>query len=220
MMRFLFWNLNKKPLADTIAKLAAAHKIDVLMFAECDIIPATLLTALNVDGTADYHYAPCRECTKIHLYTKFSDDFLPIVLETKRVTVRRIALPDRLKILLAVVHAVSKVQYSEESQKEEARALSKTIQEAEGFTGHKRTVLCGDFNMNPFEYGMVGAGALNAAMTKQIARRLPRIIQQKSYSYFIIRCGHTLAMLRTRLLEHFITQSQTTCAITGICSIK
>lgn len=184
MMRFLFWNLNKKPLADTITRLATAHNIDVLMFAECDIIPAVLLTSLNSNGRADYHYAPCRECTKIHLYARFSDNFLPIVLETDRLTVRRMELPNSPSILLAVVHSVSKLQYSEESQREEARALSRTIQEAEGFAGHKRTILCGDFNMNPFEYGMAGAGALNAAMTKQIARRLPRVIQRQSYSYF------------------------------------
>lgn len=184
MPRFLFWNLNKKPLADTITRLAAAHKIDVFMFAECDIIPAVLLTLLNSNGRADYHYAPCRECTKIHLYARFSDNFLPILLETDRLTVRRMELPNSPNILLAIVHAVSKRDYSEESQKEEARALSRTIREAEGFAGHKRTILCGDFNMNPFEYGMVGAGALNAAMTKQIARRSSRIIQTQPYFYF------------------------------------
>ena len=184
MPKFLFWNLNKKPLASIIARLAAAHDVDVLMFAECDIRPATLLTALNADGAANYHYAPCRECTKIHLYARFSDRFLPILLETDRLTIRQMALPNSPEILLAVVHVISKVQYSRESQDDEARELSRTIREAEDFVGHRRTVLCGDLNMNPFEYGVIGAGTLNAAMTKQIALRSARTIQHRSFHYF------------------------------------
>lgn len=184
MPRFLFWNLNNKPLAETITRLAVFHDIDVLMFAECDIIPADLLTALNSNGKGDYHYAPCRECRKIHLYARFSDSFLPIVLETDRLTVRQMGLPNSPTILLAVVHAISKLQYSPESQAEEARELARTIREAENLAGHQRTVLCGDFNMNPFEYGMVGAGALNAAMTQQIALHAPRTVQGRSFLYF------------------------------------
>ncbi len=184
MPRFLFWNLNKKPLANTIARLVAAHDIDVLMFAECDITPATLLTTLNAEGTANYHYAPCRECTKIHLYARFSDQFLPIILETDRLTIRQMTLPNSLEILLAIVHVISKVRYSPQSQEEEARELSRTIREAENFVGHERTVLCGDLNMSPFEYGVVGAGTLNAAMTKQIALRSARTVQHRSFRYF------------------------------------
>lgn len=184
MPRFLFWNLNKKPLADIIARLAAAHDVDVLMFAECDMNATTLLTTLNADGAANYHYAPCRECTKIHIYARFSDQFLPIVLETDRLTIRKMVLPNSPEILLAVVHVISKLQYSRESQYEEAGELSRTIREAEDFVGHRRTVLCGDLNMNPFEYGVIGAGALNAAMTKDIALRSARTIQRRPFLYF------------------------------------
>jgi hypothetical protein len=184
MPKFLFWNLNKKPLENTIVRLAAVHDVDVLMFAECGISPATLLTTLNTEGASDYHYAPCRECTKIHLYTRFSDRLLPILLETDRLTIRRMTLPNSPEILLAVVHVISKVHYSRESQEEESRELSRTIREAEDFAGHRRTVLCGDLNMNPFEYGVVGAGTLNAAMTKEIALRPARTIQNRSFRYF------------------------------------
>jgi hypothetical protein len=35
MAAFLFWNVDKKRIEETIARLAYRHQVDVLMLAEC-----------------------------------------------------------------------------------------------------------------------------------------------------------------------------------------
>ncbi len=50
--------------------------------------------------------------------------------------------------------------------------------------GHQRTVLVGDLNMNPFDLGMVGAQALNAVMTRDLARSEGRVVAGRSYRFF------------------------------------
>src|SRR5215211_5035003 len=62
--------------------------------------------------------------------------------------------------------------------------LAGVISETEDVIGHQRTVLVGDFNMNPFDLGMVGAQALNAVMTRDLARREGRTVAGRPYRYF------------------------------------
>jgi hypothetical protein len=45
-------------------------------------------------------------------------------------------------------------------------------------------VLIGDLNANPFEPGIVGAGALNAVMTRRLSQRRARTVNGQAYPYF------------------------------------
>lgn len=185
MTKFLFWNLNKRPLKASIIRLATLYEVDIFMFVECSITPSELLQALNRNGTATYHYSPSIGCTKVEIFTRFSDDFIQPVLETDRLTVRHLKLPGLIDILIAVVHFPSKMTYrSDESQALECVNLIKSIEEAEKTIKHYRTVLVGDLNMNPFEDGVVGANALHGVMSRQIANKNARIVQNRRYPFF------------------------------------
>ena len=61
--------------------------------------------------------------------------------------------------------------------------------EQEQQAGHPRTVLVGDFNMNPFESGMVGAAALHSAMSRQVWSRGSRTVKGHEYPFFYNPCG-------------------------------
>ena len=71
-----------------------------------------------------------------------------------------------------------------ESQAFECMKLDTQIAREEDQAGHRRTVLLGDLNMNPFEPGLVGAGGLNAVMSRQIASRATRTVQGTEYRFF------------------------------------
>ena len=76
MVTFMFWNLNKKRLEGMVVNLAKQYEIDVLMFAECVIPPSTLLHQLNEGRNARYFYAPSLGNKSIHLYTRFTTEFV------------------------------------------------------------------------------------------------------------------------------------------------
>jgi hypothetical protein len=182
MIKFLFWNLNRKPLQQSVVRLAFRHDVDVLTLAECVIPPAEMLETLNRDK--HLYHLPWSACEKIAIYTRFPAQFIEPVAEDIRYTFRRIALPARIEFLLGAVHFASKLNWSDESQLAESVVFASGICHAERQVGHSRTVLAGDLNMNPFDKGMVSAAGLNAVMTTQLAIRRTRTVQGWQYSFF------------------------------------
>jgi exonuclease III len=181
--KFLFWNINGKPLADLVADLAHAHGVEVVILAESKITVADLLLALNRKPPAGFHYC-AGESSALTIFAGFSSEFLTPVFESKRVSIRRLALPARSELLLATVHLPSKLRWSSESQAIECTGLARRIAQEENKLGHRRTVLVGDFNMDPFEAGMVAAGGLHAVMSRQVAARDVRTVQGQDYRLF------------------------------------
>jgi hypothetical protein len=183
MISLLFWNLNNKALIKSVTNLVLKNQIDILMLVECPIEPVDLLNSLNSEGDPEYFFAP-GHCERIHIYTKFSDRYIKPIFEHDRLTIRHLKLPARMDILLAITHFPSKREWSGDSQSHECFNLAKDIKTAENSIGHSRTILVGDLNMNPFETGMVSANGLHAVMSKAIARKRCRTVQQQQYPFF------------------------------------
>jgi hypothetical protein len=183
MLTFLFWNTNRRPLAGMIARLVEEHGVDVLMLAESGAGAVEVLRRLNEDSS-DFHYAPSRVPTAVDVFTRFSGEFLKPTFESGRVSIRRMALPARAELLLALVHLPSKLYWSDDSQTLECAQLARSIREEEDRAGHSRTLLIGDLNVDPFEPGVVSASGLHGMMTRQLALRKVRTVQQRDYPTF------------------------------------
>ncbi|MCX6045087.1 MAG: hypothetical protein NT075_08235 [Chloroflexi bacterium] len=184
MTNFLFWNLHGNPIHEIISRLAHQHQIDVIILAECRISPATLLKALNPLGSADYFYAPIFGCEKLEFYTRFSSGYLLPIEESARMSIRHLNLPGIIDTLVAAIHFNDKRNWSDDSQMMAIGNFARTINDVEDRIGHKRTILVGDFNMNPFETGMVSTMGLHATMDRRIAQRVERTVQKETYTYF------------------------------------
>jgi len=183
MITFLLWNLKKKPLQKSVANIVLRHAVDIIVLTECTIPPGLLLRELNKNRSS-YHYAPGIACTKVEIFVRFSARYINPVYESSRMTIRHIELPGIINILLAGVHFVSKMYWNDVSQAMECANLSLAIRDTEIKVGHNRTILMGDFNMNPFEDGMVSARGFNGVMSRRIAAKKKRVVQEKEYLYF------------------------------------
>jgi hypothetical protein len=187
MLVFLFWNLRRRDMSVSLARLAVAHGIDFLILAEPPTdgtFQAALLTALNTGDTPrPFQHSPDL-CGRIEIYSRFPPEYLPAVRESSYYSIRRMALPDRREFLLAAAHLISKREFAAESQYDEAVHFCQRIREAEGDAGHLRTIVVGDLNMNPFEYGMISALRFHAVSSKEIARQQVRTVQGIEYPYF------------------------------------
>ena len=182
MTSFLFWNLQKKDLSIQIANLAICHSIDIIMLAEC-AYPQSILQALNQDILA-YEHSPGIRCKNIQIFVKFSRNLIKPVFETDRLTIRSLELPQKHKILLAVIHFQSKLYWSDSEQEQKCVLLATDIIQAEKNAGHSNTIFVGDLNMNPFETGVISAFGLHGVMSKQIALKQKRCVAGQDYPYF------------------------------------
>jgi hypothetical protein len=180
--RFLFWNLEGKELQHLVAQLAKEHSVDLIILSECKTPVTTMLMELNTDHVR-YELCPGL-CDGITFYGAFQASFLTPVSESARISIRRLKLPARSEILVAAAHLPSRLHFSDESMIFECTNLAKMIKDQEEASGHRRTVLLGDLNVNPFETGMVGTGGLHAVMSREVASRGSRTVQAREYDFF------------------------------------
>lgn len=174
MTNFLFWNVNRKPLKNFIAALVEEHQIDVLMLAECGPEPLQLAAFHPTPGGAN----------PVRMFTRFGAQFVRNVADGKRYSIRELRMPGYVPLLLAMLHLPSRLFADERSQDVECTITAQTIREAEANVGHERTLVVGDFNMDPFSAGVVGAAGFNAAMHRDTANRGNRTIRGKTWPFF------------------------------------
>ncbi|MBX7222112.1 MAG: hypothetical protein K1Y36_19325 [Blastocatellia bacterium] len=182
MTTFLFWNLNRKRLETTLVQMVHGHNVDMLLCVECQIPPTVLLELLESPDQIQFRFTPCKN-KSFGVYTRFPSKFLSILVDEPRYTIFRIGIPARSEIIFAILHFPSKI-WSGESLTIECVDFSKCLRETEKQVGHARTVVIGDFNLNPFEDGMVAATGLNAVMTREVASKGHRTVHEKRYPYF------------------------------------
>jgi hypothetical protein len=185
MLTFLFWNL-KRDQPEVLAGLVQRHRVDVLMLAECPILPGRVLSAVNA-GSVDYFYVS-DDCPKVSLYTRFSDEFMLRRAHGPDYTIREISFPkgsERPTFLLCVVHFPSKLRGEPGDQWSYVNKFcTKVLLPTETQAKHTRTILVGDLNMNPYEDGLVRDNAFHAVPTRAIAGKAPRTVKFETHRYF------------------------------------
>lgn len=183
MITFLFWNMRQTNRLDILSRLVREFNIDILMLAENTLGVAAVLTELNTPEAADFHYNRGL-CERIDIFSKFTHAQITPLLESKHITIRHLKPPMTCDLLLVVVHLSSKLHQSSESQAFEITEIARDIIRMEDKISHKRTVLVGDLNMNPFETGLVTASGFNATMAKKIAEKQKRTVNARSFPFF------------------------------------
>lgn len=155
------------------------------MLAECEIDTNTILTRLNQDEPGAFKF-PFSLSGKIKIFTRFDNNHITDLFNdpARGLTIRRLNLPGVDDALLAVLHYPSRVNWNHDDQTLESPMLAQDIRRREEEIRINRTVVVGDFNMNPFEAGVMGGQALHAVMTKQLAGKVERSVNGRLYRLF------------------------------------
>lgn len=184
MVTILFWNLYRKPIHERVARIVKHFDVDLVILAECSIASEILLDVLNGLEVGPFD-CPVSFNGKIRLFSRLTDRTVDeqYVDPIGRVTVRQISGGAGSEFLLVACHLPSKPR-SSNSLAGYAGEVARGINETEDRLGHRRTILIGDLNMNPYEGGIVTAEALNAVMTKDRASREERVVSTRPYRFF------------------------------------
>jgi endonuclease/exonuclease/phosphatase family metal-dependent hydrolase len=174
MLSVVFWNLGKNPITlPRVQRLTETWSPDVILLAECPGDLAVLLNDLNALGCGDYREGS-DPTAKVCVLTRLSRRaFVPRFRSSGgHLDIYSVCVPNLQprQVLLAVVHLPSKAGGATPgSQLYAATTIADELAEEEDRRGHRNTVLVGDFNMNPFDPGMVSAGAIHGLMTRELA---------------------------------------------------
>lgn len=172
-MNFIFWNIHKnKEIFPILKELVIVEDVDILMLAEYpDCSENELLNILN-DEPSRYKYQyvyPSSPTDKIKIFTRFNTTYIINCNDRKRLSAKQLFSPIlNNNITLITCHLPSKINMTEDEQSDYSIEISDFIKDVEQQVGHNRTVICGDFNMNPFDKGMVRTKGLHTVMDKSI----------------------------------------------------
>lgn len=191
MLSFLFWNLmggyrpeRHASLRARLARLADTLDVDLFLFAEPIGSASEMEVVLSQGRGGSYRDAPSLNA-RIQVLSRLSPTSLVNQYDSidGRLTIRRLLLPVG-EILLAILHFQSQLHWTPDEQALQATVIRDEITRTEELVGHRRTLLVGDLNMNPFDAGLVGAHGLNAVMARQVARAGERSVAGRKYRFF------------------------------------
>jgi len=183
MATVLFWNTDGKSLEREITQVCHTHGVDILIVAESPLEAVSFLPVLNANQRQIYTEPP-NPSTRLKFFTRLPNDAVEIVLDEGGIAARNIRLPIGDPFLLIGVHLSSKMAYKDVDLALLSTRVNQLVGIAEGKVGHDRTVLVGDFNMDPFESGIVGSEGLHAVMDKRIARSAARTVLGRKCRFF------------------------------------
>lgn len=168
-----------------MGRLVDYYSIDVVILVEASCEPSEILKVLNYRRESKYMIAPTL-AKGFQIYVNFPPEFIGAIAESDRYTIRALKLPITLEYLLVGTHMPSKLYRDPAEQTFFASSLSAEIRGIERDRGHNRTILVGDFNMNPFEEGMIQANAFNAVSSYAVAKKSKgsRGYYGESYAFF------------------------------------
>jgi len=171
----------------SIANLAIFRQIDVFCLAEYAFADADLLGTLNGAGTGNYYPVPSQN-RRIRLFCRlpnaqWKDRFHNQLSD--RMTAHTLRVGGSAGILLICVHGHDRKSVADEKDRaDHAQDLAANIRLVEKDVGHQRTVACGDFNMNPYEQGMVGARCFHAFLSQNLTRTIHKLGRRAQYPCF------------------------------------
>ena len=154
----------------------------MLILAESEIPCTELQEALN-RGQRSKFQIPFSPPSRLSFFIKYPRRCFKLVADKSDIAIRRLIPPIGLDLLLVAVHLPSKLYYRDNDQFSNSWRIAAAIREAENKVGHSSTIVVGDFNMNPFEPGVVDARGFHAAMDRRIARQRARPVQGELYEF-------------------------------------
>ena len=187
MLNLLFWNLKRKPLAESVGLLAEEKEADIVVLAEMPDSTGEILTRLrqyDSNFLADDRILPQR---RVSLYHRFSAAQVQRLHDAKFWTIYQLDLYDEEPLILVAVHMPAKSArgyIGVEDRLPEFQQLRQDILKEETASGTDRTIVVGDLNQNPFDGEIVHLEALNAVMDPEVAARVSCQRYDRTYKYF------------------------------------
>ncbi len=185
LKKVFYWNINKNNDSFINVLKSKSKGCDILLLVESfidDDLIHKKLGLKRIQSKSDFdenQFTPKLysriNCNLEHYSTNESKRFCLYLLQTNEYG----------EILIGTIHFPSKLEYDNQTQYELAQKYVNWLNDIEMQRGHKRTLVFGDFNMNPFELGMIKPTSFNATLSYDVAKKdEKRTFHFSKYEYF------------------------------------
>lgn len=190
-MNVVFWNINKRTdVYDAVADMIAENNSDIAAIAELnnDNEAYKLLVVILAKIPTYRLQTPVNPGRKNFVYVYYNDATVELnsQYDSAYIHVKRINLRGKENAIYAIFHHHgSKMSNKDNEQTDSAETMVQHINDFEKESAeYQRLFLCGDFNMNPFEEGLIKAKALHSVSSKTLLKKHYRKIDGTQYPIF------------------------------------
>ena len=183
MPTIAFWNLARKRRLETLVSFINSYGVEILVVAEQDFRPSELMSAY-AQRFGRTLFESVRVAKRIRVYSTFPDNLFHSLVDDSFISIKEYIPRVGNRILIVGVHFPSKLARQDVDYISLSARVSRQIAEFETRAGHDRTVLIGDFNMNPFEHGMSNADGFHGVMDRRIAAKGSRTVDGEMRRFF------------------------------------
>lgn len=184
MTRLLFWNLKKNlRLLRLLGDVIRERDVDVIVTAENPLEPRRMAKSLSEVAGQKFVLHSGKINKRITVFASKSIKIGPPIAESKYLVVYPFNVGPH-EVLLASIHGISRLENELEGLNEEACNAAEFLRDTEVARKHRRTVLIGDFNLNPFDRGMATARGFYGVMSRADAARKIQRLNFREYPLF------------------------------------
>ena len=184
MLRILFWNLRKNAsLIQPLAAMVRERLVDVVVTVENPLAPDEMRESLSTASGVRFSVHAGRNNTRALVFSCGPAEVGQTVAESPYLAIYPIS-SHGVSILLAVFHGISLLENKPVDLNEEACVAAQLLRDTETERQHRRTVLVGDFNLNPFDDGMAKARGFFGVMSRAVAAREQQRLKFNDYPLF------------------------------------
>lgn len=184
MITFLFWNTKGNPVQEIIGDIVEMHDVDIVILSESKISQARLIEELS----REHQFVPSEPLSRdvrISILVKSCKNWLQSLTDESSLSIRHLVEPrTNREILIVATHMPSKLNYDDDDLRGFAERSRKVIEKYELSVGHKNTIVVGDFNMNPFDEGLVSFNGFHSVMDKRVAQKKGRVLKGEHRCFF------------------------------------
>lgn len=179
-----FWNVRDiAAVIPALAEIVAEHQVDVVALAECDMTSGELAQQLTRTTGIQFFSDVLPGGGRITWVYRTSVRISP-VFDGDKVSIREITPPLGESILVCAIHASSRLSRDLAELNLLIPRAAAAVALAEAQVGHDRTLVCGDFNLSPFDEGLVSSESFHAVMSRTTAQRGERIVYEEARKFF------------------------------------
>lgn len=184
-MTVVFWNINKNAKAiSSLAAISDEENADIVAIAEYpkQVADVDLLAEMNKYGK-DYVVLHPAKIEKVKILYRPASVSILNQSDNKHIHVKKFFVSG-IEFFIVFVHLKSKMGTSSMSQAQSILPICDEIRDFESTYHTKQTVVCGDFNLSPYDGAMVLPTHFNSTMNSTIASTQIRTFDKENYDYF------------------------------------
>lgn len=182
-INFLYWNANNKNIASYIAESCLENNIDVLILAEHKSIDIDYLKRKLLDRELNFKIENIIPNSRILLLHKTEFD-IRVIKENRYYSVFKLKYCND-EYLIFALHLPSRYAQETSDLNMYTSQIIREFEQIEEERNISNGIVVGDFNMNPFDDGMISALGFNAVMCPDVAQKKSRKVlgQQRKFYY-------------------------------------